>query len=224
METFRLGDPPITVQLRRSARARRISLRVSRLDGRVSLTLPKPLPRGTGEAFAKSRLDWIRAQLAQVAPVQDCAEGVPFQGATLRIVPADLRSPRREGSVLYIPRGRPKALTAWLREEARRQLTEASNRHALALGRRYSRITLRDTRSRWGSCSAEGALMYSWRLVMAPPHVADYVAAHEVAHLVHMNHSAAFWAVVERLRPDWRRSRDWLRQQGAALHRVDFGD
>lgn len=224
METFCLGDPPITVQLRRSAQARRISLRVSRLDGRVSLTLPKPVPRGTGEAFARSRLEWIRAQLAQVAPIQDCAKGLPFQGATLRIVPANLRSPRHEDGVLYVPRGRPKALTVWLREEARRQLTEASDRHASALGCRYSRITLRDTRSRWGSCSTEGALMYSWRLVMAPPHVADYVATHEVAHLVHMDHSAAFWAVVERLRPDWRHSRDWLRQQGATLHRVDFGD
>jgi predicted metal-dependent hydrolase len=86
-----------------------------------------------------------------------------------------------------------------------------------------TQISLRDTRSRWGSCSAEGRLMYSWRLIMAPPSVLDYVAAHEVAHLVQMNHSEAFWAVVQGLYPGWQRQRDWLRHQGGALHVWDFG-
>ncbi|MEY3959547.1 MAG: hypothetical protein RIR14_200, partial [Pseudomonadota bacterium] len=81
---------------------------------------------------------------------------------------------------------------------------------------------LRDTRSRWGSCTAEGALMYSWRLIMAPPPVLRYVAAHEVAHLVEMNHSPQFWAVVDRLYPGWEAQRAWLRSHGSALHGLRF--
>jgi hypothetical protein len=90
------------------------------------------------------------------------------------------------------------------------------------LGRPYTRITLRDTRSRWGSCASSGALSYSWRLIMAPPEVLDYVAAHEVAHLAEMNHSAAYWAGVARLLPGYEAPRQWLRAHGAGLHRYRF--
>ena len=83
-------------------------------------------------------------------------------------------------------------------------------------------IALRDTRSRWGSCTAQGRLMFSWRLAMAPDGVLDYVAAHEVAHLAHMNHAPAFWAEVGRLMPDWTARRDWLRRNGAALQAWQF--
>ena len=114
-------------------------------------------------------------------------------------------------------------LQAWLKTLARERLAAASDRHAAALGRNVTQISLRDARSRWGSCTAKGRLMYSWRLILAPPEVLDYVAAHEVAHLVQMNHSDAFWAVVERLYPGWQRQRDWLRGgEGQALHAWDF--
>ena len=113
-------------------------------------------------------------------------------------------------------------LRAWLTDLARERLTAAADRHAAALGRRYGRITLRDTRSRWGSCSAQGALMFSWRLVLAPPQILEYVAAHEVAHLAEMNHSAAFWAHVNRLYGPHAAPRRWLRGHGAELHRYQF--
>ncbi|RMD90830.1 MAG: M48 family peptidase, partial [Alphaproteobacteria bacterium] len=106
--------------------------------------------------------------------------------------------------------------------QAREALAAACDRHAARLGRRYGRLSLRDTRSRWGSCSAEGNLNFSWRLVMAPPEVLDYVAAHEVAHLAEMNHSPAFWALVERLFPAHEAPRRWLRENGASLHRYRF--
>jgi predicted metal-dependent hydrolase len=105
---------------------------------------------------------------------------------------------------------------------ARDRLAAACDRHAQRLGRRPAALVLRDTRSRWGSCSAQGVLMFSWRLAMAPPAVLDYVAAHEVAHLAEMNHSRAFWATVARLLPDHAAPRAWLRAEGGALHRWRF--
>ncbi|HGG06475.1 MAG TPA: M48 family peptidase, partial [Aliiroseovarius sp.] len=115
-------------------------------------------------------------------------------------------------------------LAALFKHHARQRLGEASDRYAAALGRPYSGLSLRDTRSRWGSCSAEGRLMYSWRLIMAPPEVLDYVAAHEVAHLAEMNHSPAYWAGLARLMPDYKAPRLWLRKNGADLHAVRFRD
>ena len=112
---------------------------------------------------------------------------------------------------------------AFLKHLARDRLTAASDRYATQIGCRYTRVTLRDTRSRWGSCTADGGLMYSWRLIMAPPEVLDYVAAHEVAHLAEMNHSPAFWAVVARLMPGYAARRRWLKQHGQSLHAHRFG-
>lgn len=216
------------VILRRSARARRLSLRVSRLDGRVTLTLPQRVSQAEGQRFLDDRESWIRRQLAQVTPARcvDLGDSVPVLGAQLVLTQGLRRGVQQDGDRLLIgPGGRVGVrVQAWLKEQARARLVAASDHYSAALGRRYTSITLRDTRSRWGSCSAQGRLMYSWRLVMAPEHVLDYVAAHECAHLVEMNHSAAFWGVVARLRPDWRQSRDWLREQGAALHSLRFDD
>ena len=107
----------------------------------------------------------------------------------------------------------------YLVRQARVDLTVAVARHTAALGVSARRITLRDTTSRWGSCSSSGALNFSWRLVMAPPHVLDYLAAHEVAHLVHMNHSDAFWRTTARLVPDYARAEAWLKGYGVGLMR-----
>ena len=111
-------------------------------------------------------------------------------------------------------------VTDFLKREARRDLEAAVARHAEALGVRPRSITIRDTVSRWGSCSTTGALNFSWRIVLAPPDVLDYLAAHEVAHLKEMNHSERFWALVEQLMPGMEAQRDWLRMHGAGLHAV----
>ena len=225
------GTPPLEIALRRSARARRFSLRVSRLDGRVTLTLPQHAREAEALAFARGKDGWIRQVLLQmgfgpgavVEPGPRFGDTVPFEGRALVLTPAAVRSPRVEGGALLLPADPARLvprLTAFLKLAARDRLTGASDRHAATLGLRYSRITLRDTRSRWGSCTSDGALMYSWRLILAPSEVLDYVAAHEVAHLAEMNHSPAFWAVVARLMPDYARHRAWLRAEGAALHRL----
>jgi hypothetical protein len=116
----------------------------------------------------------------------------------------------------------PARIAAFLKVRARDRLAAASDHYAAQIGRKVVQISLRDTRSRWGSCTPDGALMYNWRLIMAPPAVLDYVAAHEVAHLIEMNHSPAFWAVVARIYPNWQVQRDWLKRNGAVLQAVRF--
>lgn len=230
MQTTRLpGDPPLDVILRRSARARRYSLRISQLDGRVTLTVPAGASVAEGLTFLRQREDWIRGHLARRPEDQPVRVGatVSFRGQALPVVEGAGRIARLTGDALAVPgpAGRvPAQVMAFLKSRARDELATAADRHAAALGRPYGRISLRDTRSRWGSCSSRGDLMFSWRLIMAPPQVLDYVAAHEVAHLAQMNHSPAFWAVVGRLMPGYDAPRAWLRANGAALHRVRFSD
>lgn len=226
-QALRLGNPPIEITLRRSARARRLSLRVSRLDGRVTLSLPAHLPERAAVDFLREREGWLRGALADVPSEIAVAPGIalPIEGREVAVSPGKGRAARLTNGTLHVPEGRPgPAAAAFLKHLARDRLSAASDRYAGLLGREVTRLTLRDTRSRWGSCTSAGALMYSWRLAMAPPEVLDYVAAHEVAHLVHMDHSPAFWAVVDNLCPAFRTHRAWLRREGTALHRYRFTD
>jgi len=216
------------VSLRRTGRARRMTLRVSRRDGTVTLTLPPRLPEAEALAFLNERRDWLSRALAGIEPPRAVAFGaaLPVEGRPLLLTPSAVRGPSVEGDRLLLPQGRPAPVTAaaFLRMLAQARLAAASDRYARALGRSFTAIALRDTRSRWGSCTHEGRLMYSWRLAMAPPEVLDYVAAHEVAHLAHMDHSPAFWAAVARLCPGYAQPRAWLRQNGAELHAWRFQD
>jgi predicted metal-dependent hydrolase len=222
-----IGNPPITVDLRRSAGARRLSLRVSRLDGKVTLTMPPRALEREAVAFLTERESWLRGHLADVTPPVSviAAREVLFRGSSLSIVTGAGRRARIHDGVLELPAGAgARAVKALLEGHARDALAAASDHYAAQIGRSYGRLTLRDTRSRWGSCSSAGALMYSWRLIMAPPEVLNYVAAHEVAHLDQMNHSPAFWAVVAGLMPDYASRREWLRENGERLHQLRFDD
>lgn len=220
------GTPPIAVSLRRSAQARRLSLRVSRLDGRVTLSLPRFVPQAEAMAFLRAREDWVRRALSGVVTARQVEHGtvLPVEGRLLRVTAARVRRVEVADGSLLVPESADPGprVAAFLRQAAQARLRAACDRHALALGRPYGRITLRDTRSRWGSCTARGDLMFSWRLILAPPPVLDYVAAHEVAHLAHMDHSAAFWATTARLYPDHAAQRAWLRREGGALHTWRF--
>jgi predicted metal-dependent hydrolase len=223
------GTPPIPVHVRRSARARRISLRVSGLDGRVVLTLPKGVRDGEGLDFAREKAEWIRAHLEKQPDLVEVGAGaeLPVEGRVRRIEPVAGRRVVLDGVRLGVPGDparMPARLAGFLRELARERLLAASDLYAGRLGRSYRGITLRDTRSRWGSCSSNGGLMYSWRLILAPPEVLNYVAAHEVAHLAQMNHSQAFWDTVTQVHGPYDEPRNWLRQNGQHLHRYRFGD
>ena len=223
------GSPPVDVELRRSARARRFSLRVSRLDGRVTLSLPLAAREAEAIRFLHAQEDWLRAALARMPgmAVVGIGSALPVEGQLLTLVSGSGRSPRREDDSLILPGDPSRAgvrAAAFLKVLARDRLVAACDLHAGRLGRTFGKLSLRDTRSRWGSCTSDGGLMFSWRLIMAPPAVLDYVAAHEVAHLAQMNHSPAFWALVQGLCPGYGAHRAWLRGQGQSLHGYRFGD
>ncbi|MEM6729737.1 MAG: M48 family metallopeptidase, partial [Pseudomonadota bacterium] len=151
-------------------------------------------------------------------------DSLPVEGMARVLVAGAVPAARVVGDALVIParyaQSPARPAKAFLKLLARDRLTAASDAYAARLGRSYTRLTLRDTRSRWGSCSSTGGLSYSWRLAMAPPDVLSYVAAHEVSHLAQMNHSPAFWATVARLMPGYEAPRAWLRAHGAALQRI----
>lgn len=221
------GNPPVEVLLRRSAQARRLSLRISRLDGRATLTLPTRVPEREGMAFVRERESWLRKHLSAIEPEMPVEIGatVLFEGADVPVIAGPVKRATLKSGALMVPDDPGKVgkrVAAFMKLRARDALADASDRYAAALGRPYNRISLRDTRSRWGSCSSAGDLMYSWRLIMAPRSVLEYVAAHEVAHLQHMDHSDRFWGVVNDLFPNHKACRKWLRNNGGALHRVRF--
>ena len=226
-EIIQIGQPPIEVHLRRSQRARRFSLRISNSSGIVSLTVPKRASAKVAIGFAQDQEVWLRRNLEkrpeQVMPV--FGGSILLDGRSVTLAQGSQRSPVLQDGVLSLY-GHEEALAArlrgYLKTLARERLLAASEQYARAIGRDISRITLRDTRSRWGSCTSEGNLMFSWRLVMAPRPVQDYVAAHEVCHLIEMNHSAAYWQLVESIYPDYQNQRNWLKTNGAMLHRYVF--
>jgi predicted metal-dependent hydrolase len=210
-----------------------MSLRISRASGAVTLTLPTGAPLRDGLAFAADREVWLRRYLAEIraelvaVPRVEFGATIPFRGQAVTLVAGKVRRPELLGDSLVLPDGAERVavrVQAFLRATARDALAAAADRHAARLGRSYGRLTLRDTRGRWGSCSSRGDLMFSWRLIMAPDAVLDYVAAHEVAHLAEMNHSPAFWAVVSRLYPGYAVQRQWLRDHGTSLHAVRLTD
>lgn len=226
-EAFIIGNG-MRITCRRSARARRMVLRVPRDGGPVVLTLPAHVALSDGAAFAESKARWL-LQAAERRPAPSIVRhgaALPVAGVPLVLAPAAVRAAAIAGDALLLPAGRPAGpvAQAFLKHRAMQQLRAACDRHAAALGRPYRAIVLRDTRSRWGSCTSDGRLMFSWRLAMAPPAVLDYVAAHEVAHLRHMDHSPRFWAAVAGLMPDYARHRDWLRRHGSDLMAWQFRD
>lgn len=230
VELIQLDDPDISVAIRRSRRARRLTLTVPHDGGPPRVTAPPRVATSEIRMFLLRQGDWLRQAMdrAPAPEVVRIGAQVPVAGRMRQIV--ERTGPRRppflEEDRLVLTGGDPaaaaKRIEVWLKEVARAALTPIAEDCAEAVGGRIGRITMRDTKGRWGSCSSDGNLNFSWRLAMAPPAVLDYVAAHEAAHLIEMNHGPRFWALVEDLRPDWRAQRTWLRKRGGALHRYRF--
>jgi predicted metal-dependent hydrolase len=215
-------------------RARRISLRVDPTQGCIVLVRPRRASDRAVADFVISRQEWIDTHLQSMPPRIAFLDGVviPYLGLDyiLRFRPHERGGvwkddDRKEIVVTGRAEHSARRLRDWLKNEARAALSAPVHAMAGELGKPVIRLTVRDTRSRWGSCSRDGKLSFSWRLIFAPHAVLKYVAAHEVAHLKHMNHSRAFWSTVETLltsqssEPNWKSARQWLRRGGAALHR-----
>lgn len=224
--TIELGGREVALVVRRSPRARRLALRIPGHDDSVELVLPSRAPESDGLAFLKSRAGWVLERLdrlPQRIPFADGAE-LPLGGEPHLLCSVPGRGPpvRVDGRDILVS-GRKEHMARrvgdWLRAEAKQQVSPLADEKAAVIGARVTRITIRDQKSRWGSCSSVGRLSFSWRLVLAPPFVMDYVVAHEVAHIAEANHSPAFWRVVDRLTADRRAGRAWLRRHGVQLHR-----
>lgn len=220
-----LGGHSVQVAVKRSALARRISLRIDPARGAV-LMLPVKARLAEGERFLLAHRVWLAERLARLPGPVALTSGalVPLLGVPhpVRHVPGARRGVWVEGGEILVsglPEHVGRRTADFLKSEAKRLIAPRAQDMAARLDRKPGRITVKDTRSRWGSCSSSGDLAFSWRLVLAPEQILDYVVAHEVAHLVQMNHSPAFWAVVESLVGDHRPARRWLKVNGAGLHR-----
>jgi predicted metal-dependent hydrolase len=225
-EQIRLGSHVVRYTVRRSDRARRMRLRIIPGKG-LEVVLPRGFAMREAAAFVRRERDWVLRALDQivVSDQVDLVDGavVPFLGEilTLRLHNGSTNRVRRSGDMLLVARAdgipAPDLIESWCRKEARRVFRERALLHAGSLGVEIGRIAVKDTRSRWGSCSEKGNLNFSWRLMLAPFEVMDYVVAHEVAHLCELNHSSRFWSIVETICPDYRRHRLWLRRNGGML-------
>ena len=223
---FLEDEPDLEIFLRQNNNSRRITLRISALDGKITITGPAYLDFAEFKKFAESKKSWLKSKRESFQPPIFISEGIeiPIEGIDTKISLSDVREPRRVGSILFVCKGKPVStqVKKYLKEIGRTHLDFMCKDFAKRLRSNVRKITLRDTRSRWGSCSNDANLMFSWRLVMAPEDILAYVAAHEVAHLKHMDHSKDFWETVEYLFGPYKKERAWLKQNGPSLHRYKF--
>ncbi len=213
----------LTYQVRRSDRARRVRVTVDATRG-VEVVLPRRAAEREAAAAIRELRPWIERRVAELARAQATVaargETVPYLGRSLALVsePGRTRVTRRDEE-LFVPAGqglRP-ALERWYRRSAREEISPRLDRACAMAGTSYSRLTIRGQRTRWASCSRNGAMSFNWRLLLAPEPVLDYVVWHEVCHLEVMDHSPRFWRLLADRSPGYREQLRWLRAHGATL-------
>ncbi|MEO0327187.1 MAG: SprT family zinc-dependent metalloprotease [Pseudomonadota bacterium] len=223
----------LSVKVNENERARRLTLRILPDGSGLKITTPDHVSDHEISAFVDRNRNWVAARMKRMPDTIYVTTGamVPYLGQEYRIEKSGrLRgvvepSMTDENPVLLVP-GDDKTigrkLLSWFKQEARRELNLAVSRHSQSLDVRPKQLRITDTTSRWGSCSTTRTLSFSWRIIMAPPEVLDYLAAHEVAHLREMNHSARFWSLVKDICPEMEKHKAWLKQNGTRLHTVQF--
>lgn len=219
------------VVVKRSPRRRTLEINVR--NGRVQLMLPTFVSDHEGLDFLRRKAEWVRGALRRqrlreqeiVEKTYQAGELFPFLGKQyvlhLGISPRKQVMLTDDRLCVLLPSLEPdliqNAVWQWYREQARVILTKKTDALVEKVGKRHSGIRLRKTKTKWGHCTAAGVIQYNWLIVAAPESVIDYLVAHEVSHLSHLNHSAAFWRVVESLQPDYRTQRAWLKSRGHTL-------
>ena len=217
-----------------NGRARQLTLRIDAGGRSLRVTIPPGLARGEVDRFLRRQQDWLEERLAKVPKRPKVRPGIkiPLRGVPHMIV----HEPERRGTVtvgkkedgtpaLFVHGERehlPRRLADFLKKHAKKDIEALVAKHTAAIGKRAKVVRFRDTSSRWGSCTSEGTLSFSWRIMMAPPPVINYLVAHEVAHLKQMNHGPKFWKLCEELCPDTERCKAWLKRNGGALQTIMF--
>lgn len=225
-ETLMLAEMEVPLVWSRHHNARRMTLRYDAQRRQVRLTLPTRAPLRLARSFLREKAAWLAAQAQSHPPaVPFCAgAAIPVLGETLTLHHHEALRGRveRKGSALHTTcpaDALPRRVEDWLKAQLREAIVAEASLMAEQAGVKFKRITVRDTSSRWGSCSSEGNLSFCWRLVFAPRDILSYLIAHEVSHLREMNHSPAFWREVAKLHPDYKRAKKWLQDNAAELHR-----
>jgi predicted metal-dependent hydrolase len=222
--SFAIGNLVLPIHIRRHPASRRMTIRYQPITHSIALTLPRYSSIRQGLSFVEEKRGWIEQRLREHPSRTLFADGqtIPFLGKPHLLKHSEGRGVVRvEDGVIIVPGAQEfmaRRVREWLKREAMKEITLHASQKAQAIGKKIKKISLRDTNSRWGSCSASGNLSFSWRIVMAPPEVLDYLVSHEVAHLAHMNHSARFWQTVAMLCPGCEHYRHWLGKHGAQLY------
>lgn len=232
-QTILLDSRPLTYSVRRSRRARTIALHVNYRSG-VEVVIPRWVSYAQAHRFVQEKQEWLRQRMVRYwqtqaeIPVRDwqTIDRIPLLGVSLPLEVVVERKRQRSvvrrrwsGVVARVPSHDAvrSALVQWYRREARIFFTAEVERLTVQGGLSYRKIAIGEQRTQWGSCSATGRLSFNWRLLLAPQLVATYVAAHEVAHLRHHNHSKQFWLFVDELCPEYPVARRWLRRNDHTL-------
>jgi predicted metal-dependent hydrolase len=228
-----IDDVAYPVEITRNKRATRLTLRLVTGKQQLRVTAPPRVPKYEIVEFIERNKNWARTRLERTPTTLTIEEGaqIPIRGINYRIEISGKRRGTAElisqdGEDILLVHGDEahveRRVRDFMKKQARLDLESAVYRHAYALDVEPTAIQIRDTKTRWGSCSSSGKLSFSWRIIMAPPQILDYLAAHEVAHLREMNHSSRFWNLVEDICPHMKASKAWLRKYGAQLHAVEL--
>lgn len=226
-ELVMIAGVSAAIRWRRSTRARRVALKIDPQGGDIVITLPPRISRRAGLALLRGHETWVAERLAALPEAIHIVEGgsIPICGKPHRIVrDTTIRGGFSIGESTIRVAGQPEFLARRVRDALRdlalRKFSRMAREKSGRCGARPSAVRVKDTTTRWGSCAADGTLMFSWRLIMAPAFVQDYVVAHEVAHLRHMNHSTSFWQLTEDLTPHREAASTWLSSAGPGLLRI----
>jgi len=223
--SVRIRNEEIPLNIRISARAKRMKIRVE-ASRELTLVVPRQLEPQHALAFLRQEEAWLNQQLTRIEKPVEIEPGVclPLYGEDHILVNDPLLRGLgvREEGVLKLSGSADffkRRFEDWAKKDIKRYIEEYSDYYSRKMGVSRGRITVRDQKSRWGSCSSKGHLNFSWRLIFMPQYVSQYIIAHEVAHLVHMDHSADFWALVESHFPDMKAAKSWLKKNGSSVHR-----